>query len=228
MFNQRGDLYIGSSVRVEKRISEHLGSLAAFRHYNPRVRKAHAVEELRGELIEECKAHELRDREQHHIDTLRPNLNLERKVSRDEATGGGAPPVVEFRKFPKWSQDIDGKFIAIKSNLTATTVSEWLMLHRIEHRKAGDVYARVSAEALEALRRAPIPIDARMDGRSPVVASERDLEGRPAITSLESFFEQMIRENGRDDEKRQGDEWRYIERIYQSPKRRLTRSKPSV
>lgn len=74
-----GKFYIGSSVNVESRIFKHLSFLRRGKHPNSHLQAAFtkygeaAFEYL---LIEECTSTELLSREQHHIDSLKPEYNI--------------------------------------------------------------------------------------------------------------------------------------------------------
>lgn len=71
-------LYIGSSVRVEQRWSEHRWSLRRGTHTSPRLQRAwqkHGEQNFSFSVIEECARDQLLEREQLHITALRPDYN---------------------------------------------------------------------------------------------------------------------------------------------------------
>lgn len=83
-----GKMYIGSSIRAERRCIEHLSNLRAGRHASRRL--SLAFEKYKGEgfasgILEECLPEQLEEREQFWIDTLKPRYNS--RLSADSNTG---------------------------------------------------------------------------------------------------------------------------------------------
>lgn len=71
--------YVGSSVNVGRRKSQHLNALRNRTHKNfllQRVFDKYGADGLTFELVEECDSDLLVKREQHHIDSLNPWCNL--------------------------------------------------------------------------------------------------------------------------------------------------------
>ena len=74
-----GKFYIGSSVQIESRIFKHLAQLRKSKHNNKHLQSAFALD---GEdafdfmLIETCSRADLLVREQHYMDTLKPEYNI--------------------------------------------------------------------------------------------------------------------------------------------------------
>lgn len=78
-----GKRYIGSSARIAKRWYEHRRDLSLGDHRSPRLQKAwlkHGENSFVFELIEECAKEVLFEREQFHIDALKPDYNSMLKV----------------------------------------------------------------------------------------------------------------------------------------------------
>jgi group I intron endonuclease len=76
--SQSGKMYVGSSIRAEKRCIQHLSDLRSNRHPSRRLSKAFV--KYRGEgfefgLLEECLPEQLEEREQFWIDKLKPRYN---------------------------------------------------------------------------------------------------------------------------------------------------------
>ncbi|WP_241120567.1 GIY-YIG nuclease family protein [Achromobacter xylosoxidans] len=74
-----GRLYIGSSVDVEQRWSEHKSKLRNGKHDNPilsEIVAEHGLDSLRHRLMFRCVPDSLRDQEQAAIDRLKPALNV--------------------------------------------------------------------------------------------------------------------------------------------------------
>ena len=73
-----GTRYVGSSCAIERRWHEHRSALKHGKHASERLQAAyvkHGLVGLRFDVIEECLREMLNEREQHHIDELRPRLN---------------------------------------------------------------------------------------------------------------------------------------------------------
>lgn len=70
-----GRCYIGSSVRVEKRLRQHRWSLAENKHYNGRLQRAWNTHgHFDFEIVERCEQSMLKEREQYWMDELQPYL----------------------------------------------------------------------------------------------------------------------------------------------------------
>src|SRR5437762_529975 len=83
-----GKMYIGSSIRAEKRCIQHLSDLRGGCH--PSRRLSLAFEKYKGEgfdsgILEECLPEQLEVREQFWINTLKPRYNS--RLSADSNTG---------------------------------------------------------------------------------------------------------------------------------------------
>lgn len=83
-----GKMYIGSSVRAERRCIQHLSNLQTGRH--PSRRLSMAFVKYKGVgfvsgMLEECLPEQLEEREQFWIDTLKPRYNT--RLSADSNTG---------------------------------------------------------------------------------------------------------------------------------------------
>lgn len=74
-----GNFYIGSSVNIGKRWAAHRSYLRCDKHGNPKLQAAwHKYGEtcLTLEVLEQCSPEGLLAREQHYLDTLKPNYNI--------------------------------------------------------------------------------------------------------------------------------------------------------
>jgi group I intron endonuclease len=72
-------IYIGSSVNLEQRFYNHLFYLRCNKHHNKHLQNAYNLygeENFKFEIIEECEKEILIEREQFHIDELKPKFNL--------------------------------------------------------------------------------------------------------------------------------------------------------
>jgi len=71
--------YVGSSLDIEKRWKGHRYDLLKNRHHSLYLQRAwdkYDEKSFNLEIIEECEAEDLIDREQHYIDTLHPQYNI--------------------------------------------------------------------------------------------------------------------------------------------------------
>jgi group I intron endonuclease len=71
-------MYIGSSIRVEKRCMQHFSNLRKNQHHSRRLSKAFVKYQGKGfecGILEECLPEELEEREQFWIDKLKPRYN---------------------------------------------------------------------------------------------------------------------------------------------------------
>lgn len=76
---ENGKFYIGSSVNVEFRILKHLSHLRRNVHRNAHLQAAfnrYGEDAFDFQLMEICQREQLLEREQHYIDTLRPDYNV--------------------------------------------------------------------------------------------------------------------------------------------------------
>lgn len=73
-----GKRYVGSSIRIPERWSQHKTDLRGGRHINFHMQRAwgkHGESAFTFAILEECAEADLIEREQHYIDTLRPEFN---------------------------------------------------------------------------------------------------------------------------------------------------------
>jgi len=73
-----GKRYVGSSMRIYRRWSEHRRQLRLSKHASPRLQRAwikHGERNFVFRVIEECPRERLFEREQFHIDVLKPDYN---------------------------------------------------------------------------------------------------------------------------------------------------------
>jgi group I intron endonuclease len=80
-----GQSYIGSSVNIILRWREHRRLLRKGRHHNERLQAAwnqHSEGSFQFSIVEECSRMMLWIREQHHLDSSRPEYNVAVKVGR--------------------------------------------------------------------------------------------------------------------------------------------------
>lgn len=71
--------YVGSAVNLYNRMNLHKFQLLNNKHHNILVqRKFNKIKELSYEIIEFCDKKDLIQREQYYLDTLRPELNLDK------------------------------------------------------------------------------------------------------------------------------------------------------
>lgn len=83
-----GKMYVGSSIRAEKRCIQHLSDLRTGRHPSRRLSMAfvkYSGEGFESGILEECLPEQLEEREQFWIDTLKPRYNS--RLSADSNTG---------------------------------------------------------------------------------------------------------------------------------------------
>ena len=74
-------IYIGSAINLYSRINLHKFQLLKNKHHNILVqRKFNKIKTLSYEITETCNKQELIKREQHYIDVLKPELNLDKKA----------------------------------------------------------------------------------------------------------------------------------------------------
>ena len=74
-----GKSYIGSSVNIAQRVGQHFSNLRKGTHHNAHLRAAFAKygeAAMHVEVLEQCPKEDLLVREQHYLDTLRPEYNL--------------------------------------------------------------------------------------------------------------------------------------------------------
>lgn len=74
-----GKCYIGSSVNIKKRWSEHKWLLNKNSHHSPHLQNAwnfYGGESFIIEVLEECPVYDLLKREQHYIDSILPEYNV--------------------------------------------------------------------------------------------------------------------------------------------------------
>lgn len=72
-------IYIGSSTNVGKRLNKHLNLLRRGKHHSTILQNSwnkHGEDSFRFYLIEECKKEDLLVREQHYIDSRKPEYNM--------------------------------------------------------------------------------------------------------------------------------------------------------
>jgi group I intron endonuclease len=77
-----GKMYIGSSVKAERRCVQHLSNLRNERHQSLRLTQAikkYGVENFESGILEECLPEQLAEREQHWIELLKPRYNARLK-----------------------------------------------------------------------------------------------------------------------------------------------------
>lgn len=70
-YTTTGERYVGSSINVENRWSEHKTDLRRGDHCNPRLQnivRKHGLEALEFEIVEVCEVGTLFEREQYHVD----------------------------------------------------------------------------------------------------------------------------------------------------------------
>lgn len=71
--------YIGSSVNIKKRLSEHKRKLFLNEHDSPKLQdhfNKYSWQDLDYSIVEECEKAQLVEREQYYIDTLKPWFNI--------------------------------------------------------------------------------------------------------------------------------------------------------
>ena len=76
-FDKNRLFYIGGTVDLMKRKSNHLYELNKKNHYNRKLQNAynkHGMFDF--EILENCSKNSLIKREQHYLDTMKPNLNI--------------------------------------------------------------------------------------------------------------------------------------------------------
>src|SRR5688572_24888887 len=83
---QDGKMYIGGSVRIAGRLSEHLKWLNSGIHYNKGLQDAHDKWGIGFTLLEECNRDELKEREQWWLDNTVSKYNI-----APYARGGNGP-----------------------------------------------------------------------------------------------------------------------------------------
>jgi len=102
-------VYIGSSWDVNSRHAEHFRDLRAGHHPNKHLQSAwnkYGGEAFVFELVELCTLECLIEREQHHIDTCKPEYNIKRVAS---VRGFPKPKVKPARERPTWHRLIYGR-----------------------------------------------------------------------------------------------------------------------
>jgi group I intron endonuclease len=81
--NPTEKVYIGSSVQIYRRWSQHRTKLRKGNHTSPHLQKAwtkHGESAFEFKVVEECELEKLIEREQYYIDTLNPKFNCVRDV----------------------------------------------------------------------------------------------------------------------------------------------------
>ena len=81
--NQNNKFYIGSSKNLSKRWTQHKSDLKNKTHINIILQRSwnkYGEDSFSFEIVEECHQDILLNREQHYIDTLKPEFNIGKKT----------------------------------------------------------------------------------------------------------------------------------------------------
>lgn len=97
-----GEKYIGSTVQFGARMAHHKYLLRKNRHHSWKLQAAYNIvgwEGFKVRKLEECATHdEVRAREQHHLDTLKPSYNVSLTANFPTMTPAGRLSVAEKRR----------------------------------------------------------------------------------------------------------------------------------
>lgn len=125
---KNGKRYIGSSKNIRQRLWSHRAELRHNKHDNPHLQSAwnkHGEQFFDYFIIEECTIESLLTREQHYIDTMHPEYNINPKTQKPPCTietrlkqsntrkklyaEGKLQP--SFKHSPTYVYDLEGNFI---------------------------------------------------------------------------------------------------------------------
>lgn len=127
-----GSFYIGSSVCIEARVRTHIISGG----HSESLREAFALGAVEHSVIEECDKSILEEREQHHIATMRPTLNYNRRLaSRND-------PIIQRRSrgskklVSLYFPDDDHDTIKAAADGCGMAVTEWFRMTGLREAKA--------------------------------------------------------------------------------------------
>jgi len=76
-----GSFYIGGSCRLNRRLGTHFTQLKHGKHHSFLFQSeydTHGKDAFVVDILEQCDPSEITSREQHHLDTMKPNLNISR------------------------------------------------------------------------------------------------------------------------------------------------------
>lgn len=83
--NRTGDSYIGSSKTLSRRLRDHFRKLKKGNHENPFIQNSYnkyGKDAFVYTILEFCTEEQLRNREQHFVDSLNPKFNIIKEVKR--------------------------------------------------------------------------------------------------------------------------------------------------
>lgn len=97
-------IYIGSSVNLIKRLSQHVNLLAKNTHPNPKLQhhfNKYGIDDLRWCIIELCTKEILIEREQYYIDTLKPYFNIRNRAESNLGLKLSPATIIKMKKSAK-------------------------------------------------------------------------------------------------------------------------------
>lgn len=98
--------YVGSSIRIERRWSEHKHGLRNNKHHSIRLQNAwNKYGELKFEIIELCDENELNDKEQFWIDSLKAELNSSKFVKNIWLDSEVREKFKKIHESDKWKEE---------------------------------------------------------------------------------------------------------------------------
>lgn len=104
--DQKGRIYIGSSVNIEKRFEQHKKSFISATHVNKKLRdyyKKYGESAYSYEVVEQCDVAELLIREQYYIDNLNPFYNINKSATKPPSWSGKNHKAETKQKMREWN-----------------------------------------------------------------------------------------------------------------------------
>jgi len=115
-----GTQYVGSSTKIERRWHEHRSTMRHGKHHSERLQAAWAKHgaALRFEVLEECAAEQLNEREQAWIDRLKPELNASVFVQNVWLNESTREKFRAIHESPEWRAE--------RARIAADASSRWI------------------------------------------------------------------------------------------------------
>ena len=106
IFTPNGSAYVGSSVHIQQRFNEHRSMLSRQKHHSIRLQRAYNKhgDQLRYEILCECRPDELNQKEQEFINALGAKLNTTNFVNNVWASDEVRKKLTEVHQSKEWKE----------------------------------------------------------------------------------------------------------------------------